>query len=527
MYFDFNTNGQAGTPVQGNSFSAQSPITPKAAPFNPSVPNRTASVNPAPVQSPIAPQPEIPVAAPAPAPTLSTANDSFIEGWDDELDENSPKQAVNIKVFGVGGGGNNAVNRMYLNGEENADFVVINTDIPILRSSPVPTKLGIGRTTTKGHGAGANPEVGKAAAEESIEHIKAKLENVDMLYITAGMGGGTGTGASPVIARVAKEMGILTVAVVTKPFAFEGASRMAVAEDGIAKLRQFVDAVIVVPNEKLNTLSNKPLGLKEAFKAADEILIKGVQSICSLINDESYINLDFADVTTILRNSGEAHIGIGIASGENKAMLAAEQAINSPLLETSINDADGMIISVNADENVAVNEISDAINSINKNAAKNVRIIWGLKFDPNMGDRIEITVIATKSGMVPQEPQFTPEPDPQFEVAQTVSTASSPFAGTIAEDPTPATAIPVTPRPNPIATPAQATMQSPPPAPQPNNIPYGATPGFATPAQPQATPAQPAYKAAERPASQEPFIGKDYFEMIRNLATNAKSKNNQ
>ncbi len=324
-------------------------------------------------------------------------DDDYIEGWDDFPDEEC-SQKVNIKVFGVGGGGNNAVNRMKLNGEKNADLVVVNTDIPVLRSSPVKAKIAIGKKTTRGHGAGANPESGKLAAEESIELIKKKLEGVDMLYITAGMGGGTGTGASPVIAKAAKEMNILTVAVVTKPFEFEGGARMAVAEDGINKLRQYVDAVIVVPNEKLNAISSKPLGIAEAFKAADEILIKGVQSICSLINDESYINLDFADVTTILKNSGDAHIGIGIASGENKAMLAAEQAINSPLLETSIKEADGMIISVIADENVVVNEISEAIKNIQKDAARNVRIIWGLKFDPNMGDNIEITVIATRSG---------------------------------------------------------------------------------------------------------------------------------
>ncbi len=508
MYFDFNSNGQAGTPVQTPSFSAQSPFAPKAAPFAPSVSNKPAtSVNPAPVQSPAPAAQEAP--APKPAPTLTPVHDdSFIEGWDDDFEEGNAKQAVNIKVFGVGGGGNNAVNRMYLNGEDNADFVVINTDIPILRSSPVPTKLGIGRNTTKGHGAGANPEVGKAAAEESIELIKAKLDNVDMLYITAGMGGGTGTGASPVIARVAKELGILTVAVVTKPFAFEGSSRMAVAEDGIAKLRQFVDAVIVVPNEKLNTISTKPLGLKEAFKAADEILIKGVQSICSLINDESYINLDFADVTTILRNSGEAHIGIGVASGENKAMLAAEQAINSPLLETSINDADGMIISVTADENVAINEISEAINSINERAAKNVRIIWGLKFDPNMGDKIEITVIATKSGNIPEHEHYIDEEAPYESMANTNTVQQTPMFNTEANEAP--------------ASPAIAVKA--PQAPSAPSSPFGATPsagGTQSGYAPVST-IKDAQANASKPGARESLMNDQYFELIKTIASHSK-----
>ncbi len=390
MFFDnYNNNGQPNSsPAQSNGYSTPSTgyrqtAAPAQQPAAPKYPNHPAAVD-------IDPQ----LAARA---AREEDDEDFIEGWDDFPDEEC-NQKVNIKVFGVGGGGNNAVNRMKLNGEKNAELVVVNTDIPVLRSSPVRSKIAIGKKTTRGHGAGANPESGKLAAEESIELIKKKLEGVDMLYITAGMGGGTGTGASPVIAKAAKEMNILTVAVVTKPFEFEGGARMAVAEDGINKLRQYVDAVIVVPNERLNALSSKPLGIAEAFKAADEILIKGVQSICSLINDESYINLDFADVTTILKNSGDAHIGIGIASGENKAMLAAEQAINSPLLETSIKEADGMIISVIADENVVVNEISEAIKNIQKDAARNVRIIWGLKFDPNMGDNIEITVIATRSG---------------------------------------------------------------------------------------------------------------------------------
>ncbi len=408
----------------------------------------------APAQNPFAAQqPAAPVAPVAPAAPIDRP-DGFIEGWDDFEEYDFSNNAVQIKVFGVGGGGNNAVNRMYIGGEKSAEMVVVNTDIPVLRSSPVKKKIAIGRLTTRGHGAGASPEKGKDAAEESIDLVKRMLAGTDMLYITAGMGGGTGTGASPVIARVAREMGILTVAVVTKPFEFEGAARMAQAEDGINKLRQNCDAVIVVPNERLLTISNKPLEIKEAFRAADEILIKGVQSICRLINDESYINLDFADVTTILRNSGDAHIGVGIASGENKAMLAAEQAINSPLLETSIKEADGMIISVIANESVALNEITEATQMIKNEASPNVRIIWGLKFDPDIGDGIEITVIATRNGgmrdfvLTPSVPametpavaQVAPE-IPVAPVAQAIPTAQP--APAPAPQVAPAPAVPV------------------------------------------------------------------------------------
>lgn len=346
-----------------------------------------------PIQAPFVPQAPAAPAAPAERP------DGFIEGWDDFEDYDFSKNTVQIKVFGVGGGGNNAVNRMFLSGEKSAEMVVVNTDIPVLRSSPVKRKIAIGRLTTRGHGAGADPERGRKAAEESIDIVKNQLVDVDMLYITAGMGGGTGTGASPVIAKAARDLGILTVGVVTKPFQFEGSARMAAAEDGINKLRQSCDAVIVVPNEKLLSLSGtKPLGIKEAFSAADEILIKGVQSICRLINEESYINLDFADVSTILRNSGDAHIGVGIATGDNKAKEAAHQAVNSPLLETTIKEADGIIISTIANENIPLNEINEAIQEIIKEAAPNAKIIWGLKFDSKLDDSIEITVIATRSG---------------------------------------------------------------------------------------------------------------------------------
>lgn len=423
-------------------------------------------------QSPFAaPQAAPAPVAPAPAPAIPVERpEGFIEGWD-EFEEgwDFSQNAVNIKVFGVGGGGNNAVNRMFLDKEKTAEMVVVNTDLPVLRSSPVKRKVAIGRNTTRGHGAGSNPERGCAAAEESIEVIRRMLEGTDMLYITAGMGGGTGTGASPVIARVARDMGILTIAVVTKPFEFEGPARMAQAEDGINKLRQCCDAVIVVPNQKLLTLSDKPLQTKEAFRAADEILIKSVQCICRIINDESYINLDFADVLTTLRNAGDAHIGIGVAEGPNKAMTAAELAINSPLLETSINEADGMIISVVANDDVPINEINDAAKRIGEEASKNARIIWGLKLDPNMGDKIEITVIATRSGGI-SETAAPVAPNPiELPLVNAVPVAPVAPATPVAPVAEPVAPAPETPAPAVNPNPIAVKPETPAPAPTPSN----------------------------------------------------------
>ncbi|MBR2459867.1 MAG: cell division protein FtsZ [Clostridia bacterium] len=303
---------------------------------------------------------------------------------------------VTIKVFGVGGGGNNAVNRMVETGIRGATLVAVNTDIPVLRRSKADEIIAIGESTTRGRGAGANPEIGREAAEESRELIKRSLEGVDMLYITAGMGGGTGTGAAPVIARIAKEMHILTVAVVTRPFAFEGVQRSAVAEDGIERLKQYVDALIVVSNERLREISKVPISFKNAFAEADNVLISSVRSICELIATESYVNLDFADVTAILKDSGEAHIGIGVASGPDKAEVAARQAISSPLLDSSISSAEGIIISITADEEVQLEEIT-ATSAMITEQIPSAKIIWGIDFDPELEDSIQIVVIATKS----------------------------------------------------------------------------------------------------------------------------------
>lgn len=413
-------------------------------------------------------QPSYVPSQPTPAPAPVDRPDGFIEGWDEFEDYDFSQNAVQIKVFGVGGAGNNAVNRMFLENEKNAEMVVVNTDLPVLRSSPVRKKIAIGRETTRGHGAGSKPEIGKKAAEESVEVLKRMLNGTDMLYITAGMGGGTGTGASPVIASIARDMGILTVAIVTKPFDFEGPVRMAQAEDGINKLRECCDAVIIIPNQKLLTLSDTHITTRDAFKAADEVLIKSVQSICRLINEKSDINLDFADITTTLRNAGDAHIGVGIASGENKAMLAAEQAINSPLLETSIKDADGVLISVVTSPDTDLKEITDASDMIKKEASPNVNVIFGLKYEEQIDDKIEITVIATRNGglretpVIPSfanvqaEPEIKPAPAPAAPVA----------APAVPNTPVAPSAPVHTPAPEPISV-------KPEPQPQPGSPFYG------------------------------------------------------
>ncbi|MBQ9116212.1 MAG: cell division protein FtsZ [Clostridia bacterium] len=308
----------------------------------------------------------------------------------------SSETIVKIKVFGVGGGGNNAINRMVETGIRGATLVAVNTDIPVLRRSKANEIIAIGENTTKGRGAGANPEIGREAAEESKELVRKSLEGVDMLYITAGMGGGTGTGAAPVIARIAREMRILTVAVVTRPFAFEGMQRAAVAEDGIEKLKQYVDALIGVSNEKLREISKTPITFKNAFAEADNVLISSVKSICDLISTETYVNLDFADVTAILKGSGDAHIGIGVASGEGKAESAAKQAISSPLLDSSISSAEGVIISIKADNEVKLEEIT-AASSMITDQIPGAKIIWGIDFDSELTDSIQMVVIATKT----------------------------------------------------------------------------------------------------------------------------------
>lgn len=303
--------------------------------------------------------------------------------------------AVNIKVIGIGGGGGNAVNRMVESDMKYVEFIAINTDSQILLSSKADEKLSIGARTTKGDGAGGNPEIGQNAAEESREEIASMLQGAQMLFITAGMGGGTGTGAAPIVAQIAREMGILTIGVVTKPFNFEGVVRMRQAEQGIAKLREAVDSLIIVPNENLKMLGDKKITFANAFEAADDVLKQGVKSISELINTSGFINLDFADVKTIMKDAGYAHMGVASAQGKDKAVTAAEIAISSPLLETSITGAKGLIINITAPPTIEFGEIDAATSHISGSVDSEANIIFGVVFDQALQDEIRITVIAT------------------------------------------------------------------------------------------------------------------------------------
>ncbi len=314
------------------------------------------------------------------------------------FDESTQANVVTIKVIGVGGGGGNAVNRMIEAGVRGSEFVAINTDKAALLKSQAGEKIQIGEKLTKGQGAGASPERGQKAAEESKEEISAALRGTDMVFVTAGMGGGTGTGAAPIVAQIAKEMGILTVGIVTKPFAFEGKRRMDQAEVGIAALREHVDSLVVIPNERLKLVSEQKITLINAFQIADDVLRKGVQSIAELINTTAVINLDFADVTSIMKDAGYAHMGVGSASGRDKAETAANEAIHSPLIETSMDNASGVIISITASPDIGLEEAELASSIIAERANQEANIIWGVQFDDTMDDEIRITVIATGLG---------------------------------------------------------------------------------------------------------------------------------
>ena len=300
-----------------------------------------------------------------------------------------------IKVVGVGGAGNNGVNRMVENGLKSVEFISVNTDRQQLNVSKANKKIQIGEKLTRGLGAGANPEVGKCSAEESKTEIAEALKGADMVFVTAGMGGGTGTGAAPIVAEVSKEMGILTVGVVTKPFPFEGKRRMMQAEAGIEELRQNVDTLIIIPNEKLLQVVEKQTPIMDAFKMSDDVLRQGVQGISDLITIPGLVNLDFADVKTIMLDAGVAHIGIGRASGEHRAQEAARQAIHSPLLETSIEGAGGVLLNVTGGKDLCLLEISEAADLVQKSVDADANIIFGAVIDENLENEIVITVIAT------------------------------------------------------------------------------------------------------------------------------------
>ena len=300
-----------------------------------------------------------------------------------------------IKVIGVGGAGNNAVNRMIDAGIKNVEFIAVNTDRQALQLSKASTKIQIGEKLTRGLGAGANPDIGAQAAEESKAEVAEALRGADMVFVTSGMGGGTGTGAAPIVAATAKEMGILTIGVVTKPFTFEGKKRLAQAERGIENLKGKVGTLVVIPNDKLLQVIDRKTSIVEAFRMADDVLRQGVQGISDLISVPGLINLDFADVKTIMLDRGMAHMGIGTASGENRAEDAAKQAIQSPLLETSIEGARGVIINITGGSDVGLHEANTAAELIQRSADPEANIIFGSVTDDSMGDEIRITVIAT------------------------------------------------------------------------------------------------------------------------------------
>ena len=314
-----------------------------------------------------------------------------------EIEDTNLDSLAKIKVIGVGGGGNNAVNRMISLGLEGVEFIAVNTDAQALMTSQAPRRIRIGEKETRGLGAGARPEVGAQAAKESIEEIKKSLEGADMVFITAGMGGGTGTGAAPVIAACAREVGALTVAVVTRPFSFEGQRRKQNADRGIDNLRQCVDTIITIPNDRLLQVADKKMPVTQAFSIADDVLRQSVQGISYLITMPGLVNLDFADIKTIMNNSGSALIGIGDASGDKAPINAAKAAMDSQLLETSIQGAHSVLINVmGSEEALTLQEVNEASTTIQEAADTNAEIMWGMSIDPTLGDIVRVTIIATR-----------------------------------------------------------------------------------------------------------------------------------
>ena len=309
--------------------------------------------------------------------------------------EDTMDNVVNIKVIGIGGGGNNAVNRMISGGMQGVEFIAINTDKQALNYSQAGTKIQIGEKLTKGQGAGSNPSVGQKAAEESKDEIQAALEGAHMVFITAGMGGGTGTGAAPVVAEIAHNMGALTIGVVTRPFGFEGKKRIDQALQGIEAMRENVDSLVIIPNERLKLVSEQKITFKNAFDIADGVLRQAVSNISDLITVPGFINLDFADVYSIMKNAGRAHMGVGIASGREKAEQAAMAAVASPLLETSINGATGVLINVTGAADLGLDDVETAANIVMEAANPEANIIFGATFSEDFEDEMRVTVIAT------------------------------------------------------------------------------------------------------------------------------------
>ena len=374
------------------------------------------------------------------------------------LTETGPENVVTLKVVGVGGAGNNVVNRMVKSGTQGIEYVAINTDKQALAVSSADQKIQIGEKLTHGQGAGSDPEVGKRSAEESRNNIAKSLENTDMVFITAGMGGGTGTGAAPTIADIAREAGILTVAVVTKPFKFEGKRRMDQAVTGINELLGKVDSLLIIPNDRLKYATDQKVTLANAFEIADDVLHQAVTSISDLIKNTGFINLDFADVTTIMKDAGFAHMGVGHAAGKGKAEEAARMAVASPLMETSINGARGVLINITGSEDMGLEDVETAANLVQEAAHPDANIIFGASFDPSLDDEIRVTVIATGfedgSGQTEAAPAAPAKPAaPAAPRTTGFFTAAAPAAA----EPAPAApAAPVAAEPAPAPAPAPA-----------------------------------------------------------------------
>ena len=345
---------------------------------------------------------------------------------------------TNIKVVGAGGGGGNAGNRMVVAGLKGVEVISMNTDAQALSASKATQKVQLGAKLTKGRGAGADPEIGQRAAEESRDEIAAALKGCQMVFITAGMGGGTGTGSAPIIAEIAKEQGILTVGIVTKPFAFEGKRKMTTAQQGISNLLKNVDSLIVIPNDRLKYVSDEKITLVNAFEIADNVLKQGVESISELINVPAFINLDFADVRAVMKDAGYAHMGVGRATGPDKASQAAHAAIQSPLLETSISGARGVIISITSSQDIGLEEVEEAATLITSSAHPDANIIWGAAFDPNLVDELKVTVVATGFDDKPEAELVTRKAEPVITATQPANTQVQPAAEAVQQTSQPA-----------------------------------------------------------------------------------------
>ena len=357
--------------------------------------------------------------------------------------EVGPENVVTIKVVGIGGAGNNVVNRMVKSGTQGVEFIAVNTDKQALAVSNADQKIQIGEKLTHGQGAGSAPEIGKKSAEESRNNIAKSVEDADMVFITAGMGGGTGTGAAPTVADIAREAGILTVGVVTKPFKFEGKRRMDQANEGIKEMLGKVDSLLIIPNDRLKYATDQKVTLANAFEIADDVLRQAVTSISDLIKNTGFINLDFADVTCIMKNAGFAHMGVGRAAGKGKAEDAARMAVASPLMETSINGAHGVLINITGSEDMGLEDVEAAANLVQEAAHPDANIIFGATFDESMQDEIRVTVIATGFEEAPtakQTAQPAAKAEPVFERQQGMFTAASEKAAEKKEESSPAPA---------------------------------------------------------------------------------------